>query len=102
MGEGGKYPKNPFYSSTDAADAFVKGGGVGKLVGNSVAVDVIVNGVQYKVTYDSKSVPYNPTFGENWKDIDITRIRLMGKDILGDLDMKVRKSIALELADLIG
>ena len=102
MGGGGKYPKDPYYSSTDSADKFDKRGGVGKLLGNSVDVDVIVNGVKYKVTYDTKSVPYNPSFGENWKDIDITRIRLMGKDILGDLDMGVRKSITLELADLIG
>lgn len=65
-------------------------------------VDVIVNGVKYKVKYDTKSVSYNPSFGENWKDIGITRIRLMGKDILGDLDMGVRKSITLELSDLIG
>ena len=102
MGGGGKYPKDPYYSSTDSAGKFDKRGGVGKLLGNSVDVDVIVNGVKYKVTYDTKSVPYNPSFGENWKDIDITRIRLMGKDILGDLDMGVRKSITLELADLIG
>jgi len=102
MGGGGKYPKDPYYSPTDSADKFDKRGGVGKLLGNSVEVDVTVNGVKYKVTYDTKSVPYNPSFGENWKDIDITRIRLSGKDILGDLDMGVRKSITLELADLIG